>query len=59
MADTPSNKDDAKGRVKEAAGNLTGDEDLENEGKVDRAAGSIKDAADKTAEKVKGVFRKD
>lgn len=59
MADTPKNKDDAKGRVKEAAGNLTGDEDLENEGKVDKAVGGVKDAADKTADKVKDVFRKD
>lgn len=59
MADTPKNKDDAKGRVKEAAGNLTGDEDLENEGTVDKAVGSVKDAADKTADKVKDVFRKD
>lgn len=59
MADTPRNSDDAKGRVKEAAGNLTGDQDLENEGKVDRAVGSVKDAADKAAEKVKGVFGKD
>lgn len=59
MADTPKNKDDAKGRLKEAAGNLTGDQDLENEGKVDRATGSVKDAADKAADKVKDVFRKD
>jgi uncharacterized protein YjbJ (UPF0337 family) len=59
MADTPNNKDDAKGRIKEAAGNLTGDKDLENEGKVDRAVGGVKDAADKAADKVKDVFRKD
>ena len=59
MADTPKNKDDAKGRIKEAAGNLTGDKDLENEGKVDRAVGGVKDAVDETADKVKDVFRKD
>ncbi|HSP04169.1 MAG TPA: CsbD family protein [Acidimicrobiales bacterium] len=59
MADAPSNKDDAKGRVKEAAGNLTGDKDLENEGKVDKAVGGVKDVADKAADKVKDVFRKD
>lgn len=59
MADTPSNKDEAKGRVKEAAGNLTGDEDLENEGKVDRAVGGVKDTVDKAADKVKDVFNKD
>ena len=59
MADTPSNKDEAKGRVKEAAGSLTGDEDLKNEGKVDRAVGGVKDTVDKAADKVKDVFNKD
>jgi uncharacterized protein YjbJ (UPF0337 family) len=59
MADTPNNKDEAKGRVKEAAGNLTGDDDLKNEGKVDKAVGGVKDAADKAADKVKDVFGKD
>ncbi len=47
MADAPSNKDDAKGRVKEAAGKLTGDKDLENEGKVDKASGKLKEGIDK------------
>ena len=40
MTDT----DEAKGRSKQAAGVLTGDKDLEREGKVDRAAGKAKDA---------------
>jgi uncharacterized protein YjbJ (UPF0337 family) len=35
--------DDAKGRVKEAVGDLADDEDLQREGKADRAAGTIKD----------------
>lgn len=59
MGDTPRNTDEAKGRVKEAAGNLTGDEDLEKEGKVDQGVGGVKDAVDKAADKVKGVFKKD
>ncbi len=59
MGDAPANKDEAKGRVKEAAGNLTGDEDLEQEGKVDRVVGGVKDTVDKAADKVKDVFRKD
>lgn len=59
MADTPNNKDDAKGRVKEAAGKLTGDDDLEREGKVDRAVGGVKDAVDSAADKVKDVVDKD
>ena len=49
----PENTDDAKGRVKEAAGDLTGDDSLKNEGKVDRAAGSVKDKVGDAADKVK------
>ena len=33
--------DDLKGRTKEAAGDLTDDQSLKNEGKVDRATGSV------------------
>lgn len=39
--------DKAKGRVKEAAGALTGDRHLKNEGRADHAKGSAKNAADK------------
>ena len=50
--------DKAKGRVKEAAGSLTGDQDLKNEGKVDQASGDIKDkvtgAIDSVKEKLTG-----
>jgi uncharacterized protein YjbJ (UPF0337 family) len=35
--------DDAKGRVQEAAGAITGDDSLKNEGKLDQGAGSVKD----------------
>jgi len=49
------NVDEAKGRIKEAAGSLTGDDSLKNEGKVDRATGSVKDAVGDTADKVKDV----
>jgi uncharacterized protein YjbJ (UPF0337 family) len=45
--------DDAKGRIKEAAGDLTGSDDLKREGKIDRAAGAAKDKLDKAADKVK------
>lgn len=37
--------DDMKGRAKEAVGDLTGDKDLQREGKVDQASGKIKDKA--------------
>jgi uncharacterized protein YjbJ (UPF0337 family) len=50
--------DKAKGNIKEAAGDLTGDKQLEREGKVDQASGSAKDkvgdAADSVKDKLKG-----
>ena len=52
---TDGKMDEGKGRVKEAAGSLTGDDSLKNEGKVDRATGSIKDAIGGAADKVKDV----
>jgi len=58
------------GHLKEAAGDLTGDRDLEREGKADRATGEVKDkaeqvkdkvgdAADKVKDKVKDVIHRD
>ena len=51
--------DDAKGRVKVAAGSLTDDQSLKNEGKVDRASGSVKDKVGDAADKVKDVINPD
>ncbi|HET8978767.1 MAG TPA: CsbD family protein [Solirubrobacteraceae bacterium] len=45
--------DDAKGRIKQAAGDLTDNDRLKNEGRVDRATGSVKGAVDDAANKVK------
>jgi uncharacterized protein YjbJ (UPF0337 family) len=45
--------DELKGRVKEAAGALTGDKKLKREGKVDQAVGKVKQKAEKVIEKVK------
>jgi uncharacterized protein YjbJ (UPF0337 family) len=59
MTDEVRNKDDAKGRVKEAAGSLTGDDDLKREGKVDKATGAAKDGVEKAADKVKDTLRRD
>jgi uncharacterized protein YjbJ (UPF0337 family) len=47
--------DDAKGRVKQAAGDLTDDQDLKNEGKVDKLAGKVKDAVEDAADAARGV----
>jgi uncharacterized protein YjbJ (UPF0337 family) len=49
--------DEAKGRVKEAAGSLTDDKSLKNEGKVDKASGNVKDAVGGAADKVKDAIR--
>lgn len=46
--------DETKGRLKEAAGDLTDDKDLKREGKIDKAKGSVKDTVDKVADKIKG-----
>lgn len=55
MTDTPDNKEEAKGRVKEAAGSVTGDDELKQEGKEDQTEGNIKSAVDDAADKVKGA----
>jgi uncharacterized protein YjbJ (UPF0337 family) len=44
--------DEAKGRVKQAGGDLTGDKDLKREGKVDETTGKTKGKVSKGAEKV-------
>jgi uncharacterized protein YjbJ (UPF0337 family) len=53
---TDKNVDEGKGRLKEAAGSLAGDEDLKHEGKADQARASVKDKVDRAAEKVKDVL---
>ena len=45
--------EEAKGKAKEAAGRMTDDESLENEGRADKAKADLKQAADK----VKDAFR--
>jgi uncharacterized protein YjbJ (UPF0337 family) len=45
--------DNTKGKLKETAGDLTDDQSLKNEGKVDKASGSVKDAVGGAADKVK------
>ena len=51
--------DEAKGRAKQAAGGLTGDEDLRREGKVDKASADAKGFLDKLTGKVKGLLNRD
>ena len=48
--------DETKGRVKEAAGDLTDNKDLKAEGKVDKSSGKLKDAVDTVKDKVEGAI---
>ena len=52
-------KDEMKGRLKEAAGDLTGDKSLKKEGKVDRATGGVKDAVGDAGDKLKDLVNPD
>ena len=52
-------KDELKGRLKEAGGALTGDQSLKNEGKVDRATGGVKDAVGNAGDKLKDLVNPD
>lgn len=50
---TSGKSDELKGRVKETAGDVTGDKKLSREGKADQAIGKVKQAAKKAKDKVK------
>ncbi|HET7489350.1 MAG TPA: CsbD family protein [Acidimicrobiales bacterium] len=54
-----ANFDEMKGRVKEAAGDLTDDERLEREGKVDKTTGKVKEGVGNVADKVKDALDRD
>jgi uncharacterized protein YjbJ (UPF0337 family) len=52
---------DLKGRAKEAAGSVTGDDDLKNEGRADQAEAAVKKAGEKVKDAVddiKDAFKK-
>ena len=50
--------DKASGRIKQAAGDLTDDDDLKRDGKKDEAAGKAKDAVDDVKDKVTDTIDK-
>jgi uncharacterized protein YjbJ (UPF0337 family) len=62
LDDKLSNKaEDLKGKAKEGAGQATGDEQLEGEGKGDQAEASLKDGVEKlkdAGDDVKDAFKK-
>jgi uncharacterized protein YjbJ (UPF0337 family) len=53
------NWDEVKGRTKEAVGDLTDDDELKREGKLDRAAGKAKETVEKAKDKVKDTLDED
>jgi uncharacterized protein YjbJ (UPF0337 family) len=50
--------DQIKGRAKQAAGDLTDDDDLKREGKVDEHAGDAKEKVREVKDKVEDVIDK-
>ena len=50
--------DVTKGRLKEAAGVLTGNDKLRAEGKADQTVGEVKQVADKAVDKIKHTVKK-
>ncbi len=55
MSDMDGKMDQAKGKVKQAAGDLTGDDDLKREGKVDEASGTAKGKLEEAKDKAEDV----
>ena len=51
--------DEMKGKAKEAAGKVTGNERLEDEGKADQVKSDVADAVKDGANKVVGSFKDD
>jgi uncharacterized protein YjbJ (UPF0337 family) len=49
--------DETKGKVKEAAGDLTDNDRLKHEGKADQAKGKVKEGVDKVADKIKDITK--
>lgn len=50
--------DKIKGRIKEAAGVLIGNDKLREEGKTDQAVGEVKEVVQNVADSVKDVVKK-
>lgn len=52
------NFDQAKGKTKQAMGDLTGDKDLKNEGRADENAGKVKEFVEDTKDNVEDAVDK-
>ena len=49
--------DEIKGRIKESAGALSGDDKLKREGQVDQAAGKVKQGVERAVDSVRKTER--
>jgi uncharacterized protein YjbJ (UPF0337 family) len=49
--------EEIKGRAKESAGVLVGNERLKNSGRADQASGKVKQAVTRTVDKVKNAIK--
>ena len=54
--DMDAKMDEAKGRMKEAAGDLMDDSDMKREGKADRMGGTVKEKANEVVDKAKDMI---
>ena len=50
-----ANLDQTKGKVEQAIGDLTGDDELKRQGKADETAGKVKDAMKDVEDKAEGI----
>jgi uncharacterized protein YjbJ (UPF0337 family) len=59
MGDMESKKDEMKGRMKEAAGDMMDDDEMKREGKADRIGSTVKEKANEVVDKAKDVVDRD
>ncbi|HKY75596.1 MAG TPA: CsbD family protein [Acidimicrobiia bacterium] len=59
MGDFESKKDEMKGRMKEAAGDMMDDDEMKREGKADRIGSTIKEKTNEVVDKAKDVIDRD
>jgi len=59
MGGMDANMDEAKGRMKEAAGDIMDDDQMKKEGKADQLGATIKEKAGDMVDKAKDMINKD
>jgi uncharacterized protein YjbJ (UPF0337 family) len=59
MGGMDANMDEAKGRMKEAAGDIMDDDQMKKEGKADQMGATIKEKAGDVVDKAKDMINKD